>query len=76
MPMIKQNYIITDPDTRHSISIEATSSAEAVKKFLKQKKEKEQPKKEIDLNGDGKFDSQDASLAGEVLNQAKSIKQS
>jgi hypothetical protein len=58
--MSKQHYIITDPETGASVSVEATSSAEAVKKFKEGKKPKPEPKKE----------------ESEPINQVKNTKQS
>lgn len=45
---------------------------EEAREIALQGKAKKKPK--IDLNGDGKFDTTDASLAGQALNKSKSIK--
>lgn len=67
-----KHFIVTDQETGREMSIEAQNEMEAVRIFRNQPVKN---KTRVDLNGDGKFDEQDASLAGQALNKSKSIKQ-
>lgn len=64
-------FIVTDQKTGIEKSIEADNELEALRIFRNQPVSE---KPQVDLNGDGKFDSKDASIAGKTLSKSKNIK--
>lgn len=57
------------------VTIWAETEEEAKKLASQNVKEITKKDLEIDLNQDGKFDKEDATIAGKTLNEAKNIKQ-